>query len=392
TPVNVEDVSQFPGLLISDNLFDSAGEPKYLKIDTLSMNRIDPLHGIYSAPTLTLFRRDSSNSGTALAIKINGLLLTPEDKNAWELAKYFVLQGALHVSVLVTHPRLHFPMDAISAISLTALPKEHLLFKLLVPHTRIQLAINQAVSLLPYSVAHNNQYLPYTPFSGWGNIPMGEDGRGWTGHLTDAFSGVEDNSSYPEYKFLLSPEKVWSDLDGFLRGYYDIIFNFVSAVVAHIDIDDPVVVYWSNAIAAWVTGFPAHQSIREGDTLARAITSFIWDVTVAHSADHGALGQYQQNIFPLRLRTPPPSNKTMPPVNRRKLVTFGDTLRNRLGYEMYFGPPQGAEHLYNTWYNFGVSDLDDLNKNFLLDLNSFDKGLTCRRFVKLKDIARSINF
>ncbi|NWC95669.1 MULTISPECIES: hypothetical protein [unclassified Pseudomonas] len=392
TPVSAEDVAEFPDLLNPEALFDSEGEPTYLKIDTLSMQRLDPLHGIYSAPSLTLFRRDGSDSGTALAIKINGLVLTPEDKNAWELAKYFVLQGALCLITLVTHPRLHFPMDAISAISLTALPRQHVLFKLLAPHTRIQLAINQAVSLQTYSVAHNNQFLPYTPYPGWGNVPIIEEGRGWTGLMTDAFSGIEGNRSYPAYSFPLVPEKIWSDFDTFVRGYYDVIFDFVSAVVRHVDLDDPVVIYWSNAIAAWVTGFPAHERIREGDTFARAISYFIWDVTVAHSADHGAMGHYQQNIFPLRLRAPAPASKTLPPVNRRKLVTFGDTLRNRLCFKMYFGPPQGNEYLYDTWYDFGVPELDDINQTFWRDLKRFDEGITCRRFINLKDIARSINF
>ncbi len=392
TPVGLEDAAEFPEVLNPDDLFDSEGQPKYLKIDTLSMNRVDPLHGIYSAPSLTLFKRETDHSGTALAIKINGLVLTPEDKNAWELAKYFVFQGALCVITLVTHPRVHFPMDAISAISLTALPQQHLLFKLIAPHTRIQLAINQAVSLLPYSVAHNNQFLPYTPYPGWGNIPIIEDGRGWTGHMTDAFSGIAGNNCYPPYNYLLAPEKVWSDFDEFLRGYYNVILDFVSAVVAHIDVDDPVITYWSDAIAAWVSGFPDHQRIREGDTLARVIASFIWDVTVAHSADHGAMGHYQQNAFALRLRVPAPTSKTMPPINRRKLVTFGDTLRNRLCFEMYFGPPRGPGHLYDTWYGFNDPELDQLNTQFLNDLQRVDETLTCRRFIKLKDIARSINF
>ncbi|WP_439855212.1 hypothetical protein [Pseudomonas yamanorum] len=392
TPVHTEDAREFPGLLNSDDLLDSHGEPRYLKIDTLSMNRWDPLHGIHSAPSLTLFKRDSTNSGSVLAIKINGLVLTPDDKNAWELAKYFVLQGALCLITLVTHPRLHFPVDTISAISLTALPKEHLLFKLLAPHTRIQLAINQAVSLQPYSVAHNNQFLPYTPYPGWGNVPVIEEGRGWTGLMTDAFSGIEGNSSYPPYTFPLVPEKIWSDFDDFIRGYYDVIFDFVSAVTSYIDVDDPVITYWSDAIAAWVTGFPPHQRLRDGDTFARAIAYFIWDVTVAHSADHGAMGHYQQNIFPLRLRASAPSSKTLPPINRGKLVTFGDTLRNRLCFKMYFGPPQGTRHLHDTWYSFGIAELDELNKRFLRELKGFDEGITGRRFIALKDIASSINF
>ncbi|WEL89915.1 hypothetical protein P0D90_08805 [Pseudomonas sp. CBSPCBW29] len=73
-------------------------------------------------------------------------------------------------------------------------------------------------------------------------------------------------------------------------------------------------------------------------------------------------------------------------------MTFGDTLRNRLCFKMYFGPPQGTQHLHDTWYGFGIAELDELNKRFLRELKRFDEGITGRRFIALKDIASSINF
>lgn len=389
---NQQDYVDFDGIINPNNMFDEKGEPRYLKIDTLSMNKVIPLFGIYSAPTVTVFQRIDKKTGIPLAIKINGLILTPKDGDAWVLAKYFVLQGALIISVQAKHPQLHFPMDAISAITLSSLPTQHLLYKLLTPHTRIQLAINQAVILLPYSVGHNNQYLPYTPFPGWGNIPMIHKSMGWPGQLEDAFCGIDGNKSYPEYKYPMQPEKVWTDLDDFLNAYYAVIFDFVSGVVRHMSASDPIIAYWSDAISAWVPGFPDSQKIKQEDNLARAITAFIWDVSVAHSADHGSLGQCQQNIFPLRLRVPPPASKSIPPLNHRKVVNFDDTLRNRLCFTMYFGPPQSTEHLYDTWYSFDHPTLDHLNRLFLEQLVETEKNLTCRKFIALKDIARSINF
>lgn len=390
--ITEQEAIDFSDVIDINNLRNKSGEPYYLKIDTLSMNKVLPLHGIYSAPTVTIFKRINKTTGIPLAIKINNLILSPKDGEAWELAKYFVLQGILMLCVQGKHPQLHFPMDAISAISLTSLPTQHILYKLLTPHTCIQLAINQAVTLIPYSVGHNNQYLPYTPFPGWGNIPVIHKDMGWPGQLKDAFCGINGNDSYPEYKYPLYPEKIWSDLEDFLLAYYAVIFEFVSGVVRHISPTDPIVAYWSNAIAAWVPGFPNAQKITQDDIFVRALTSFIWDVSVAHSADHGALGQYQQNIIPLRLRVPPPTSKSIPPLNRRQLVNFDDTLRNRLCFSMYFGPPQSVEHLYDTWYGFDHPTLDKLNSLFLQQLAETDKNLTCRHFIKLKDIARSINF
>jgi hypothetical protein len=86
------------------------------------------------APTVSLFSRDASGRLMPLAIRVRDLLLTPEDGEAWELAKYFVLQGAVHELVLVVHPRVHLPMDTVNAISRTALPRTHLLARLLEPH------------------------------------------------------------------------------------------------------------------------------------------------------------------------------------------------------------------------------------------------------------------
>ncbi|MGE4799664.1 hypothetical protein AB8989_04600 [Yersinia hibernica] len=389
---NQQDYIDFEGFIDQKNMLDENGEPRYLKLDLITMNKIIPLFGLYTAPTVTIFKRQNKITGTPLAIKINGLILTPENINSWELAKYFVLQGILTTSTLADHPKTHFPMDAICAISLTCLPTQHILYKLLSAHTRIQLAINQAVTFIPYSVAHNNQYLPYTPYCGWGNIPVIHKNMGWPGLLNNAFNGVEGYENYPQYRYSMHPEKLWTDLEDFLAAYYAVIFEFVSGVVHHLSVNDPVIIYWSDAIAAWVRGFPNSQEIRQGDNLARAIAMFIWDVTVAHSADHGAMGQYQQNIFPLRLRVPPPASQSIPPINRRKMVTFDDTLRNRLAFEMYFGPPRSVEHLYNTWYGFDHPTLDQLNKLFLEQLAETEKNLTCREFIALKDIARSINF
>src|SRR5665213_1905119 len=90
--------------------------------------------GIFTAATMTLFKGDLVNGKrkvVAIYVYDNNLMLTPEDGNAWELAKYFVLQGgAIRISSSA-HANLHFPYDSINAISKSSLPKDSVLLRLL---------------------------------------------------------------------------------------------------------------------------------------------------------------------------------------------------------------------------------------------------------------------
>ena len=80
-----------------------------------------------------------------MAIYLNDTVFDSRDGEAWELAKHFMMEGASNVVTLMTHPLLHFPYDSINAITKTALPKNHILHKLLIQHCRFTLPLENAV-------------------------------------------------------------------------------------------------------------------------------------------------------------------------------------------------------------------------------------------------------
>ena len=72
-------------------------------------------------------------------------MFTNADGEAWRVARYFVLQGAIHRINLIDHTEVHFPPDAINAISKTVLPKDNLVLRLLQPHLWLSMCVNNTV-------------------------------------------------------------------------------------------------------------------------------------------------------------------------------------------------------------------------------------------------------
>jgi hypothetical protein len=122
-------------------------------VDLESVKVVKPYKGQYISGTKTLLeRKNNKYSLIAIFIDATNTVLNPQDGDAWELAKYYVLQGAALAATLVVHPLLHFPLDSINAITKTALPKNHILFKLLSPHFRFTLPLENAVLTFKSSV------------------------------------------------------------------------------------------------------------------------------------------------------------------------------------------------------------------------------------------------
>ncbi|MFL5351642.1 hypothetical protein [Archangium sp.] len=352
------------------------------KADFSAMGQVKTLPGIHVAPTVSLFSRDASGQLVPLAIRIRELVLTPRDGDAWELAKYFVLQGAVHELILVVHPRVHLPMDTVNAISRTALPRTHVLARLLEPHRYMQLPLDFAVLHVERSVAHNHQRELY------GGLPG--DRRSNLGLMAIGYSGIEGNSSYPPYRFSFGPPTIHSPYGPFLRAYYEVILAFVSKVVRHVSAGDPDVKRWADAIASFISGFPNGQDIFTGNHLAEAVSTFIHTVSVAHSADHFAYSQEPMNVAPLRLRVPPPSSKRMEPLDRSRLVWRRDAFRHWMAKRMYFDTGT-LKRLVDVEYGFGVPELETEAAGFREELRRLDRELP-RRYIPLEEIASSIQF
>ncbi|MBN4050356.1 hypothetical protein JYT28_01220, partial [Desulfobulbus sp. AH-315-M07] len=91
-------------------LADADDDTVFYKIDLTPIASVEPYEGMYVAPTVTLVRQDGPDADKrVVAIKINDLVLASSDVNAWNLAKYFVLQGAAYGILFTEHPNTHFP-------------------------------------------------------------------------------------------------------------------------------------------------------------------------------------------------------------------------------------------------------------------------------------------
>ncbi len=352
------------------------------KIDFSAMSRVHTLPGIYVAPTIALGRLAADGSRRFLALRINGLTLTPTDGNAWALARYFLMQGAgLHV-VLVHHTPLHFQFDAINAITMSVLPPEHTLLRLLKPHFQFTLSLNQAALHSRLSILTNNQLFAYSTFPGDEASTHHFQATGW--------SGVEGNRAYPAYRFNRRPPRVFGELGKFLDVYYEEVLRFTRKVVAAIPAADPQVLRWADAVSSWVPGFPNAEQIQAPDALAEVAAYCVWGPTIAHSTEHYGLTEDIPILaIPLRLRVPPPFSRDIPAFNPRSLTRFGDIFRQRVAWE-WLVRDHTATHLKDVGYDFSAPELRRANDEFKTGLQETDASLRVHRFVPLKRIARSI--
>ena len=375
--LDLHDEECFAGLLEAGDDGD-----RFYKVDFSAMRGFRSYRGIYTAPTVTLLRR-RDDKFEALAIKINDLVLGPRDSHAWQLAKYFVLQAATTLMTLCQHPRLHFPMDSINAITKTALPKSHVVFRLLEPHLRFSLPLNRSTLYHPKSIVSHNEREIYTPYAG----PT----ESLRELISIGYRGIAGNTSYPEYRFPMRPQKIHSDYGKFVKVYYDVIYRFVETVLEGRAEHDPLLRDWAGYISEWVPGFPDGEAIFEGDNLVAAVTFFIWDVSVMHATDHNEFAGYPLNQAPLRLRVPPPESREIPPLNLRGLTRRYDVFKYWMARRMFFAPAN-ISLLQDTSYKFEKPALRRAADDFLRELRQADTAMPVRRFVPLSEISRSIQY
>lgn len=116
---------------------------------------------------------------------------TPEDGSRWDVAKTYVLQactckksqanlcrnhntascspwllfGSPDCNIWVAHSRTHLPLDSVCAISLAVLPQDHVVYKLIAPHTRHTLALEDALFTGPVSPIFQDDRIPLTTWT-----------------------------------------------------------------------------------------------------------------------------------------------------------------------------------------------------------------------------------
>lgn len=378
--------------LFKKHLHDlSSTESHYVKADFSCMEPIAPncYEGMWAAPTITLISKQKNKNGEfdykPVAIylyqvkegKRDGNLnnrmtysvkeeniFTPNDGENWHLAKYFVLQGAVHRVNLTEHAILHFPFDCINAISKSILPKHHLLFQLLIPHFRLSLGVNRAVLENPGSLINRDKHRFYSPFCAEG-IHIRQ-------LLPDGYIGREDKkNAYPEYNFPTEPKIPDSDFGKYLQAYYDVFAAFVPKVLNQIDdVDEESWLYiglWADCIEEWMPCFPKSSDLIDTenenkpkagarDLLHKIITMIMWDLSLAHATDHIAIHEKQPHGNPFRLRVPPPAKDSQPDKNWQKRLVKRMDLLTFWFTDLLFYLPSNVTVLGEVDYSFSLRD------------------------------------
>jgi hypothetical protein len=381
TELDADDRRDFAEIIAADK--DST--TSWAKIDASAVAPVHALPGIHVAPTRTLLRFDGVVF-RPVAIRFTAEPATtvrPDDGPAWSLARYFVLQALHYLLVLVFHPCLHFPPDAINAITRTMLPPGHVLAKLLRPHGRFTLGLHEAVIHHRRSVLHNSQRELYTPF------PVTTEGI--HAGVVIGMHGLAGNAAYPAYRFGPRLLDARISYGRYRRDWYAAVHAFVSRVLEQLDRDDPRVRNWADAICEWLPGFPDGEAIGHGDALAHAVTSYICDVSVFHSADHHSYAGIPLPEVPWRIRVPPPNLARPRTLELEALVSPEDSFRHQLCHAMFFAPVV-IESLRGVRYDFGRPQLRTAHAEFQRTMDALDHRWAGSSFPSSREIATSLQY
>ncbi|MAF79030.1 MAG: hypothetical protein CME60_12785 [Halobacteriovoraceae bacterium] len=355
-------------------------------VDLSCISVVKTFEGIYASATKVLLHEVSPYKYEVLGIyvKESEEVFIPSDQGAWELAKYYVLQGAAIAATLVIHPVLHFPFDSINAITKTALPKEHILFKLIYPHLRFTLPLENAVLNFKSSLLMSKAWMSYAPYPG--------GSEGLRDLLVEGYRGIRGNDSYPAFQYPLTPHKVHSHYGDWQDRYYKAFYLFVSDILKDVEKGDIFIWRWANYISAHVPGFPNGDEIFKEDRLIKAVAMYLWNVSVAHSVDHYNYGNMDIRKVPLRIRQAPP-HKGVDLMDRKKLTKFWDYGKYEMARILFFRANE-VTCLIDCQYDFQEEHLQSRVAQFKshlhqIDIETKEEGI---QFIPLSKIAASIQY
>jgi hypothetical protein len=336
--------------IFAEDLTDAGPNVMFWKLDFSAMEVVLPMPGTWVAPTITLVRQDGDEaSRRVVAIWCRGHVFRPVDLHAWSLAKVFVLQGAAYHILFVVHPALHFPMDSVNAITKTAVPMRHLLFRTLFPHTRFSLVLNRSVLEGPASVVSNvAQSTLYDPLTG-------DADKGLRFLFATGYTGYRNKDSYPAFSYRACPRVVPSRYGRFLEAYRGTIVDFTTEVAREMlrrSPRDPVVLQWGHYLRSWLRDFPEPDGLHCPGELGRVMGRYVWDVSVGHGADHASFSEQIPTVHKyLRIRVPPPIRRDQSAVAPERIMTCNDLFRASMSERMFFRPTT-VTHLQHTQYDF----------------------------------------
>ncbi|WP_299874567.1 hypothetical protein [uncultured Cocleimonas sp.] len=367
---------------------DCGNYEKLWKYDFTAMDKVEPIDNTYCAATVLYLGEKSDGSRESICIKVNQVYILPKDP-AWMIGKIYVLQGAAYHVLFVVHPSLHFPMDAVNAITKSSVAIAHPLFQALHPHTAYSLALDNAVLESAESVVNNNaQGTRFDPLTGNAYNLKLLFGAGYTG-----LSDEQYTNGYPAFNYMkpsmyysdpaMAEYSFDSDYGRWLADYYNSAFlPFAQKIADHILKDNSLTDYrtrWARYNHTHVLGFPSEHEIHDRDVFAAAIAVFMWDTSVSHGGDHYSFA-YDVEVVEkcLRIRIPPPQSSQDSPTIEGNLFTGDDMARASICQNMFFEPSVIKPSLAETLYAFTSAELQLAVKQFHIDLRNVDKTAGCK--------------
>jgi hypothetical protein len=368
------------------NLFREYMRPgcEYHVVDFSGMSVLKAVPGQNCEPAICLFKVYEGKA-RPVAINLRDYVVDTGDGDLWMLAKFVIMQGASNHINVAEHPKLHFPMDAINAITKTALPMNHILFQLIIPHLEITLKLNYQVLNNPTSLLVNKWWMIYAPF------PATSDS------LRDltviGYCGIKGNPAYPKYKYPMNgPRKVLSDFGTFHDEYYKAYYELAKNVLAEIPVGDKFVTQWANYIHHSMPSFPDGVEIWKNDNFVHAVAVLLWDLTLGHAADHRTYSEIPVYWNPMRMRIASPKHKDPNfKFDLTKAVTVLDQAKwimaNRLFYETW-----NLTNLMELDYGFKKPVLNKYVENFKKQMKEIEKNLKTRNYLPVDEIPGSIQY
>ncbi len=359
-------------------LLDKPGT--YYKFDTSSLSVTRAMPGFYIAPTVTLLREAPDGTREVVATRIGSMTLTPSDGNAWRRARYFVAYGLSMQMVSVPHVPMHFGHEIAWPLMKRELAPTHPWHQLLAPHFRFTIPLSFGALYSGASVTRQHPLRVYSPFA------MDEES---VKRLFEVgCTGFEGNSAFPKYSFPVAGPKFVGDYGTFHRGYHRVFREFAQRFIERAPPDESVR-RWFTETAALVPGFPDGHAPEA--TLADALASLLWNVSVGHAADHHDYGAQPIEMLPQRLRVPPPTTRDVEPVSDDAWATPFDMARLYLCWKLFY-QANPSTTLMTTRYAFERSDLQVLAARFFDGLREWDRTMPVRRYVPLDTVTPSIQY
>ena len=358
------------------------------KYDFSAMNLVEPLAGTYCAGVILIIDEDEKKQRKSACIIFietatsPAVCVKPTD-SAWSLAKIYALQGASYHVLFVVHPALHFPMVSVNAITKTSLPMAHPIFQLLYPHCSYQLALDYRVLEGAYSVVNNDaQGTKYDPLTANGFNLKVLFGAGYTGLPANKYG-----NAYPVYDYMKPQMGFDSDYGRWLEAYMKPFLGFCTTVADFI-LRSPhlhdYVTRWARYNHTHVLGFPDEKEIFEAGVLAQVLAIFMWDVTVAHGADHASYAEKITAVEKcLRIRRAPPKSADEPPVKSGEIFDKYDLGRASLCQYVFFKTWAIEPNLNDTTYAFTDKELVGAAKKFRQELTELSQRRDIHQYMPL---------